>query len=271
MLLDYIDKITSACTIDVAWNHHVEAMEKFGFDRLLYGYTRFRHGQNFGSNDDVMLLSNHDREFLREFVDNGMYYHAPMFKWAAQNVGACSWSWVRAHRDQLTAEERKVQELNRKFGIIAGYSISFPTSSNRAKGAIGLVGRSGLSQDDVDDIWREHGRTILQMNNVLHLKITSLPFSTRRRPLTARQREVLEWVGDGKTVHDIAQILDVSPATVEKHLRLAREALDAETTAHAVLKASFQNHIFVMGGPPGPQRAWREASREPDNALSKGA
>ena len=64
--------------------------------------------------------------------------------------------------------------------------------------------------------------------------------------LTNRQREVLEWVGDGKTTQDIATIMDLTPATVEKHLRLARESLDVETTAQAVLKASFQNQIFLL-------------------------
>ena len=34
---------------------------------------------------------------------------------------------------------------------------------------------------------------------------------------------------------------------VEKHLRLAREALDVETTAQAVLKASLQRQIFFGG------------------------
>jgi LuxR family transcriptional regulator len=40
--------------------------------------------------------------------------------------------------------------------------------------------------------------------------------------------------------------MDLTPATVEKHLRLARESLDVETTAQAVLKASFQNQIFLL-------------------------
>jgi LuxR family transcriptional regulator len=64
--------------------------------------------------------------------------------------------------------------------------------------------------------------------------------------LTARQREVLGWVGDGKTVQDIALLIGLTPATVEKHLRLARAALNVETTAQAVLKAAFQNQIFIL-------------------------
>jgi LuxR family transcriptional regulator len=38
----------------------------------------------------------------------------------------------------------------------------------------------------------------------------------------------------------------LNPATVEKHLRLAREALDVDTTAQAILKASTQNQFFLI-------------------------
>ncbi len=86
--------------------------------------------------------------------------------------------------------------------------------------------------------------------------MTNLPLSTARKSLTNRQREALEWVGDGKTTQDIATIMGLTPATIEKHLRLAREALDVETTAQAVLKASFQNQIFVLE-PRAPARSER--------------
>ncbi|MEP3034604.1 MAG: sigma factor-like helix-turn-helix DNA-binding protein, partial [Pseudoruegeria sp.] len=50
------------------------------------------------------------------------------------------------------------------------------------------------------------------------------------------------------TTQEIAQIMGLTAATVEKHLRLAREVLDVETTAQAVLKASFNNQIFIIEG-----------------------
>jgi DNA-binding CsgD family transcriptional regulator len=80
---------------------------------------------------------------------------------------------------------------------------------------------------------------------VTHMKLLTLPY-TGSRSLTARQREVLQWVGDGKTAQDIAILMGLTPATIEKHLRLAREALDVETTAQAVLKAAFYNQMFVL-------------------------
>jgi DNA-binding CsgD family transcriptional regulator len=82
------------------------------------------------------------------------------------------------------------------------------------------------------------------MNNVFHLKLLTLPYSGSRQ-LTQRQREVLQWVGDGKTAQDIGLLMGLTAATVEKHLRLAREALDVETTAQAVLKAAFYNQMFT--------------------------
>ncbi len=246
MILDFLERLNDARSIDETWSLLIEQMNVFGFDRLLYGFTRFRTGSSYGDRDDVLLLSNHDPEYLRNFMDGGMYFNAPMVKWASENVGACSWKWMAENYDHLTQAEREVLNYNRAMGVTAGYSISFKDISSRAKGAIGLVAPAGTPQEKVDETWERHGRTILQMNNVAHLKMTNLPYNTLRRPLTPRQREVLEWVGDGKTTQDIATIMGLTPATVEKHLRLARDALDVETTAQAVLKASFQNQIFVL-------------------------
>jgi hypothetical protein len=57
---------------------------------------------------------------------------------------------------------------------------------------------------------------------------------------------VLELVADGKTMQDIAIVLERNVATVEKHLRGARDALGVETTAQAVRKASVLNQIFRL-------------------------
>ena len=83
------------------------------------------------------------------------------------------------------------------------------------------------------------------INQVAHLKVLTLPHATfSGQNLTKRQRELLQWVSDGKTTQDIAILMDVSKATVEKHLRLAREVMGVETTAQAVLRMAYQNQIF---------------------------
>jgi len=139
-----------------------------------------------------------------------------------------------------------VIDFNQVHGVTAGYSISFKSLSPRTKGAIALTAQKGVTQSEVDALWSRCGEQILALNNVAHLRILSLPYTAPGRALTPRQREVLGWVGDGKTIQDIATIMGLTPATVEKHLRLARQALSVETTAQAVLKAAFQNQIFFL-------------------------
>lgn len=247
--LNHITRITETQSIEELWALHVEKMREYGFDRLIYGFTRYSTAHSFGNLDDVLILSNHSAEYLDGFIHSGLYQHAPMVNWAAKNAGACSWRWVEdmVRDNALSAEALNVVAFNQRMGLRAGYTISFCDESVRNTGAIGLTAEPQLSQDDVDDIWAEHGREIHSINSITHLKIMSLPYLAPRRSLTSRQREVLEWVGDGKTVQDTATIMGLTVATVEKHLRLARHALGVETTTQAVLKAAYQNQIFIIG------------------------
>jgi len=170
-----------------------------------------------------------------------------MLGWALANDGACSWRWMMDMNrvDDLTPSEVRVMEFNKSMQVTAGYTVSFRSISERTKGAIALTARPGVTQDTVEQTWSRHGDEIIVMNNVMHLKLLTLPYFGDRN-LTRRQREVLQWVGDGKTTQDIAGLLGLTSATVEKHLRLAREALDVKTTAQAVLKAALYNQMYVM-------------------------
>jgi len=246
MPLEYIDKAIAADTIEEVWTLLTEKLQTYGFDRLLYGFTRNVTSHGIGGPDDFMVLSTHPAEYTRRFIDDRLYDHAPMFNWALSNTGSCSWRWVQDNADKFTEREREVIAFNRSMGVNAGYTISLRDHKIRNRAGIGLSARQGMSQDEVDALWVETGREIEVMCKVTHLVFTTLPYTPPGRSLTPRQREVLEWVGDGKTTLDISTIMGVSPATIEKHLRLAREALDVETTAQAILKASFQNQLFAV-------------------------
>lgn len=244
----YLKELTNAQSIEALWHMHCEKMAEYGFDRLIYGFTHFRSGQNFGDPEDFVLLTNHPKDYTDVYIGKGLYFHAPMTHWALNNVGACSWRVLgqMVAKGVMTEDEKKVVAFNMKMHVTAGYTVSFNAISPRSKGAIALAARRGIFQDQVDEIWAEHGADILVMNNVAHLKITTLPHAGPTRGLTKRQREALEWVGDGKTTQDIAVLMGLTPATVEKHLRLAREVLNVETTAQAVMKAALQNQMFIL-------------------------
>jgi LuxR family transcriptional regulator len=243
-----LTELTQIDTVEHLWHCHCRHMASYGFDRLLYGFTRFRSETSLGDPADFVVLTNHAPAYREGFVEGGLYKNAPMVRWALENEGAASWriGGELLAQGLLDDKAQRVVEFNLAHGVTAGYTISFRSVSRRTKGAISMAARPGLSQDETDAIWARHGRDIVLLNNIVHLKIMTLPVSLPNQALTRRQREALEWVGDGKTMQDIAQIMGLTQATIEKHLRLARETLNVETTAQAVAKAAFQNQMFVL-------------------------
>jgi DNA-binding CsgD family transcriptional regulator len=256
-LLSRIIAIAETGTTASVWGIATAHFAGLGFGRVNYGFTRFRNMRAVGDPDDALFLTTADDDYAQFYFRNGFYARTPAFRWAQNNEGACTWTWVReaAQAGKLSPEEMDTVRQNAALGIVAGISVSFPETSTRAKGALGLIADPGLDHVAVDAIFAQRRDEILAIAHAMHLKLIQLPIVTRRRSLTQRQREALEWVADGKTTQDVALLMAVSPAMVEKHLRLAREALSVDTTAQAVAKAALMNLIFQRDPPAAPPLA----------------
>lgn len=249
-VLELLGRIARAQRIEDAWRPAVEFFRPFGFGRLNYGLTRFRTESSIGDPEDALFLSTSEAEYAQLYVRDGFFKRTPIYRWLMKNTGVTTWRWV--HDDfaagVLSPEEAEAVRVNARFGIFAGIAISFP-ETQRTKGALGLTADPGMDHDDVDDILLRHRDAIEAVAHMMHLRIITLPANYVRRSLTPRQREVLEWVADGKTTQDVAILMSISAAMVEKHLRLARESLNVETTAQAVAKGTLLNLIFTRDAP----------------------
>ncbi len=248
--LERLERLILAETIDDVWTMLVEYMAEYSFDRLMYGLSYEAGTNEFVSLDDMLILSNHPTSYHDKFLGDGHHRNSPMLSWARTNTGPYLWSNVEKNFAKLSTEQRTAFEVNRQMGIVAGVTISFGATPPCGRSAMGMTARAGVTQDQVDATWEEHGRTILLLCNVAHLKIVTLPRTHMERKLTPRQRAVLRLVGAGKTAPEIARLMGVSTVTVEKHLRLAREGLGVETSAQALLKAAIQSQIFLPEAEP---------------------
>ena len=245
-VISLLSRMAQSTSVDAVWQIAANHFASCGFSRVNYGYTRFRVDWHLGDPDDAIFLTTTSPDYVKVYFNEGFYARTPMYRWVMENTGACTWEWVEKafHDGLLPEDEANAVARNMRMGIHAGVSISFPETSLRDKGALGLIADPRLGHAEVAQIWATRGEEIMAVAGMMHLKVTQLPMATRRRPLTARQREALEWVADGKTMQDIALLMDISAAMVEKHLRLAREALNVDTTAQAVAKGALLNMIF---------------------------
>ncbi len=258
-MLEYMEGIAAAQRLEDAWDLHCRTMAGFGFDRVIYGLTRVASANgSLGDFADAMVLSNHPPAYNAAFIGEEMFRDAPGMHWARNNTGAIGWGELWRNPAGLSEREREIVAFHQSMDVTAGYTLSIADTNARTFAMASLTGAPDLTQADLDAVWAAQGRKIWTMNNVLHLKLLSLPRPGHGSALSRRQREALEWVGDGKSYQDIATIMGVSMATVEKHLRLAREKLRVGTTAQAVLKAAFQNQIYTLAGSAAPSCPDRE-------------
>ncbi len=93
---------------------------------------------------------------------------------------------------------------------------------------------------------RTSGYEIELICHVTHLTFLSLPYGLHGRSLTKRQREVLELIADGKTVQDVAVLLKKSPATIEKHLRLARKRTECRNDSSGDFENFNSKSVFYV-------------------------
>jgi DNA-binding NarL/FixJ family response regulator len=68
--------------------------------------------------------------------------------------------------------------------------------------------------------------------------------TSRHRPLTLRQREVVQLLAEGKSMKEVASVLNVTPRTVAFHKYHIMQDLGFKTTADLILFA-VKNRIVV--------------------------
>lgn len=246
-LVAHVDAILRAADIETVWSVLCRFVELYGFNGVIYGYSPNSRGPSLGAREDFLLLSTLSRDFMTTLVDQRYYRESITFNWALKNVGVASWSMTAqdAGMDGFNSSQSSL-EFFARFGMAAGCTIGFPTASTRGRAVMALIAPSGVPQEQVDATLVRFSDALFVVATVAHRSLIAMPYLGARKVLTPRQREVLEWVAEGKTVADIAKILNLAQPTVEKHLKLARETLDVETTAQALVKAAFLNQMFVL-------------------------
>ena len=232
---------------DSVWRMGCDAFHAMGFAHLIYGYSPDSRGLVLGAREDFLVMSTLDRAVIEELVARGYFRQSATFHWALTNVGIGKWSRDPATCDVPVDFEVTTEALDFfiRHQIETGCCIGLSQPRSRGRAVMALVGQPGWQQDQLDGLIDTHHDAIFAIAGVMHRCLAALPFRVESRALTPRQREVLEWVAHGKTTADISLIMGIAAPTVEKHLRLARETLGVDTTAHALIKAAFLNQVFI--------------------------
>src|SRR6478672_13539930 len=122
-------------------------------------------------------------------------------------------------------------EVSRPLGIESSLTIWL-------RDATGVLG--GFAFDRFEGDFSDHDLLLLETLGPHLLQLAKSATARWPEPatqLTPREREILAWVARGKTNHEIAATLYVSPGTIRKHLDNIYAKLDVPNRAAAVSRA----------------------------------
>ena len=105
--------------------------------------------------------------------------------------------------------------------------------------SIELISKAELQCKEVKMTW---------LSQVAHLGMSRL-LATKMLPeagiqLSAREIEVLQWTGDGKTSSEVSYLLNISERTVNFHIGNAMTKLNAANKAAAVVRAAMLGMLY---------------------------
>ena len=118
----------------------------------------------------------------------------------------------------------------RDFGLKSGYTY----------GASSADGREGSLFSFAGSRIEQHPRTEAIIRHVIPhfhqalLRVFASGKGKRAANLTAREREILRWLKEGKSSWDISKIFGISARTVNYHVTNVKQKLDAVSRAQAV-------------------------------------
>lgn len=130
---------------------------------------------------------------------------------------------------------RRIRELSpaTRVIVLSNYADATYVRETLKAGAVGYIVKSGAAQDLIEAV-----RTGTRSHIYLSEAVSAMKEPVSRgssesgaRPLSAREREVLQLIAEGRTSKEVASLLGISATTVKSHRNHIMEKLDIHDKA----------------------------------------
>lgn len=247
--------IATARTCDEAWDRYEAHLGRRGVWRACYHY--FGQPRQGLRTESVFLRQwGWDPEIVDTYLRRGTEAVDPVMAAARGAVGAVDLSRVELP-DRAGVDARA--HLRDLHGTARGPGLAVPAWGPGLRLGIGCV---ELSEGCFDAPVSRLGRALLAAAvGLLHARFVVFASRTAPAPprLSRRERDVLDWLAQGKSGADIAAILGLSRHTVDTLTRRLFDKLGVTGRTSAVIAALEAGLLPVAGRVEGPDGGGRDA------------
>ena len=134
---------------------------------------------------------------------------------------------------------KRIRELSTQTRIIvlSNYADATYVRETLKAGAVGYIVKSGAAQDLIQAV-RKATRAHVYLSDAVSAIVTGTGWGDGHasqadggRPLSSREREVLQLIAEGRTSREVAALLGISATTVKSHRNHIMEKLDIHDKA----------------------------------------
>jgi DNA-binding CsgD family transcriptional regulator len=227
-LLEIIHKSISCNAEEDFKGLFTEIRELFSFD---FAYAMLGRHDNNGMIMTHGVNISFPEEWLQEYVSKNYLHVDAIIRENFTNYQVQNWSITRKE----LYRKKEITSLGLDFGMRECYTHGWKPSTSRNNGSMFCFSSPTMKYD-------KRTETILEFVTP-HLHLTLAHIFDRKRSqfnnivLSAREKEVLDWLKQGKSSWDISVILDISERTVNFHVQNIMQKLDTSKRQQAVAVA----------------------------------
>lgn len=209
------------------------------FLKTLTGTVEIRHATYFGMQlkstgepRQRLVLTTYPTVWANHYFANKYDQFDPVVRGGLSGILPFDWG-VISYEDIKT---RNFFGEAKEFGV-GGQGISFPIRGQFGDRALFSI-TSDLSMHDWRDLRRERQSQLMVLGYQFHSAIVRMLMPEPVIPqLGPREREVLAWAAEGKSIWETAHILNLSENTVAYYLKGAIGKMGTTNKLHAVAEA----------------------------------
>src|SRR5215470_974203 len=182
--------------------------------------------------EEFVILHTMPSEFYNTYIEQRFIEICPLARQCRRTILPFEWSEAPfdPEREPRTA---RVLSMAADFGMPRGLTIPVPVADRAAR--LSAVAVSG-PRLDLGPAPRQ-AMHLMALYGFERLRDLMGQSNHKPRVLTPREREVLNWVAQGKSAWEIGEILDIAKRTVDEHVQSAVRKLGAVNRTHAVALA----------------------------------
>jgi DNA-binding CsgD family transcriptional regulator len=205
----------------------------FPFTRVIGGLARLTHHGAFDGFTNVVNVS-YPEEWIRQYWQKGYFEVDPVFQNALQKPGTQHWGTT--YQEATSPKQREFMAAAREFGLGDGITTGSADPACRV-----ATFCSFASADTVDAA--RYMPLVEYFGYHIHIALLrTAPANAQSmdpcvKRLSLRELTILNWVKNGKTNWEIAQIMGVTERTIRFHVESIFSKLDVTSRSQAVATA----------------------------------